>query len=111
MMTSSPKRVYPLQNNEISIIISLFDANKEHYSDYRYPVNIISTFKTISQHFQEKVLNKSGQPFEFMEMEFKDYLIKEDDTPIDISIKDSDIIMATCRYFAQRDTFDEYFRS
>lgn len=110
-MSSIKKRHYALDENEISLLVSVFDANGDHYMDFRHAVNIYETFDGISQDIQCRLLNKKDQKFEFMRMIYQEKILEKDDVPDDHQMKDSDILIVYCMYFAQKDPLTNFWYS
>lgn len=103
------KRIYALDKHEISLVISAFDAQGEHYMDFRHAVNVFSSFRTISHDIQCRLLNKKDQQFEFMKMIYKDKPLDPEDVPDDHNMCDSDVVMVYCSYLFQRGLFHDIY--
>lgn len=103
MSISTNKRIYALdKDDEISILVSVFDAQNEHYMDFKHVVHRFNSFRRISQEIQCRLLNKYDQDFVFMKMIYKDMILVLDDVPDDHDMKDYDIIMVYCKYLFQK---------
>lgn len=103
------KRIYAIDKNEISLMISAYDAHGEHYMDFRHAVNIFSSFRRISHDIQCRLLNKRDQDFEIMKMVYKDKQLDSEDVPDDHNMCDSDVIMVYCSYLFQRGLFHDIY--
>jgi len=109
MSISTNKRIFALDVDEISIMISVFDAQNEHYMDFRHAVNRFNSFRNISREIQCRLLNKHDQDFEFMHMIYKDMQLDPEDVPDDHNMKDSEVVMVYCKYLFQKGLFHDIF--
>lgn len=109
MSISTNKRTFALDKNEISLIISVFDAHDDHYMDFRHAVNRFNSFRNISQEIQCRLLNKHDQDFVFMTMIYKNVKLDPEDVPDDHDMIDSEVLMVYCKYLFQRALFHDLF--
>lgn len=94
----------------IDLHIELRDCNGDRFITFLFSVGWVEEFGSISQRIQEKMLEpEKPQKFQFMKMMYHSGgpLVKEQDTPRKLNLRDNSRIRAQSQYFLV-DRLDRY---